>query len=158
MIDTASPAKADAVLDALRNALDTLPVKMWRTNSDPEAMMTAWVRGEPPEGFTIDDRVKLRDGNGGKVSVTDRSAQSGEVLQLIDSGAVVHELAMTLEGEASFVFSSSAIKRITLPDIAPQEGEPLTEEEEANANLILSGTAVARIYEALTAELGGLAE
>ena len=82
----------------------------------------------------------------------------GEVLQLIDSGAVVHELAMTLEGEASFVFSSSAIKRITLPDIAPQEGEPLTEEEEANANLILSGTAVARIYEALTVELGGLAE
>ena len=42
--------------------------------------------------------------------------------------------------------------------ISPQEGEPLTEEEEANANLILSGTAVARIYEALTAELGGLAE
>ena len=116
------------------------------------------MRGEPPEGFTIDDRVKLRDDNGGKVSVTDRSAQSGEVLQLIDSGAVVHELAMTLEGEASFVFSSSAIKRITLPDIAPQEGEPLTEEEAANANLILSGTVVARIYEALTAELGGLAE
>ena len=158
VIDTASPAKADAVLDALRNALDTLPVKAWRTNSDPEAMMTAWVRGEPPEGFTIDDRVKLRDDNGGKVSVTDRSAQSGEVLQLIDSGAVVHELAMTLEGEASFVFSSSAIKRITLPDIAPQDGEPLTEEEEANANLILSGTAVARIYEALTVELGGLVE
>ena len=60
--------------------------------------------------------------------------------------------------EASFVFSSSSIKRITLPDIAPQEGEPLTEEEEANANLILSGTAVARIYEALTVELGGLSD
>ena len=159
VIDTASASKAEAVLDALRNALDEFPARFWRTQQVPESAMTIWVSTqEPPEGMTIDDRVKLADHDGGTVSVVNRDATSAEVIQLItEGGAVVSELALTLEDVASFVLANSTLKRLAYLDIQEEaKGDPLSQEEEANADLVLSGDAVRKVVVALTAELGGL--
>jgi len=159
VIDTSSASKAEAVLDALRNALDEFPARFWRTQQVPESAMTIWVSTqEPPEGMTIDDRVKLADHDGGTVSVVNRDATSAEVIQLItEGGAVVSELALTLEDVASFVLANSTLKRLAYLDIQEEaKGDPLSQEEEANADLILSGDAVRKVVVALTAELGGL--
>ena len=159
VIDTASNSKVDAVLDALRNALDEFPARFWRTQQVPESAMTIWVSTqEPPEGMTIDDRVKLADHDGGTVSVVNRDATSAEVIQLItEGGAVVSELALTLEDVASFVLANSTLKRLAYLDIQEEaKGDPLSQEEEANAELVLSGDAVRKVVVALTAELGGL--
>ena len=161
VIDTASASKAEAVLDALRSALDEFPVRFWRTKQVPESAMTLWVSTqEPPEGMTIDDRVKLADHDGGTVSVVNRDATSAEVIQLItEGGAVVSELALTLEDVASFVLANGTLKRLAYLDIQEEaKGDPLSQEEEANADLILSGDAVRKVVVALTAELGGLME
>ena len=159
VIDTASANKAEAALDALRNALDEFPAQFWRTQQVPESAMTLWVSTqEPPEGMTIDDRVKLADHDGGTVSVVNRDATSAEVIQLItEGGAVVSELALTLEDVASFVLANSTLKRLAYLDIQEEaKGDPLSQEEEANADLVLSGDAVRKVVVALTAELGGL--
>ena len=159
VIDTSSASKAEAALDALRNALDEFPVRFWRTQQVPESAMTIWVSTqEPPEGMTIDDRVKLADHDGGTVSVVNRDATSAEVIQLItEGGAVVSELALTLEDVASFVLANSTLKRLAYLDIQEEaKGDPLSQEEEANADLVLSGDAVRKVVVALTAELGGL--
>ena len=159
VIDTASASKAEAALDALRNALDEFPARFWRTQQVPESAMTLWVSTqEPPEGMTIDDRVKLADHDGGTVSVVNRDATSAEVIQLItEGGAVVSELALTLEDVASFVLANSTLKRLAYLDIQEEaKGDPLSQEEEANADLVLSGDAVRKVVVALTAELGGL--
>ena len=159
VIDTSSANKAEAALDALRNALDEFPARFWRTQQVPESAMTLWVSTqEPPEGMTIDDRVKLADHDGGTVSVVNRDATSAEVIQLItEGGAVVSELALTLEDVASFVLANSTLKRLAYLDIQEEaKGDPLSQEEEANADLVLSGDAVRKVVVALTAELGGL--
>ena len=161
VIDTASNSKAEAALDALRSALDEFPVRFWRTHREPELSMSEWVEmRHPPEGMTIDDRVKLADHDGGTVSVMNRDATSAEVIQLItEGGAVVSELALTLEGAVSFVLANGTLKRLTYLDIQDEaKGDPLSQEEEANADLILSGDAVRKVVVALTAELGGLME
>lgn len=158
VIDTASNSKAEAALDALRSALDEFPVRFWRTHREPELSMSEWVEmRHPPEGMTIDDRVKLADHDGGTVSVVNRDATSAEVIQLItEGGAVVSELALTLEDVASFVLANGTLKRLTYLDIQDEaKGDPLSQEEEANADLILSGDAVRKVVVALTAELGG---
>lgn len=159
VIDTASASKAEAVLDALRSALDEFPVRFWRTHREPELSMSEWVEmRHPPEGMTIDDRVRLADHDGGTVSVVNRDATSAEVIQLItEGGAVVSELALTLEDVASFVLANGTLKRLAYLDIQEEaKGDPLSQEEEANADLILSGDAVRKVVVALTAELGGL--
>ena len=159
VIDTASNSKVDAVLDALRSAMNEFRVRFWRTQQVPESAMTLWVSTqEPPEGMTIDDRVKLADHDGGTVSVVNRDATSAEVIQLItEGGAVVSELALTLEDVASFVLANSTLKRLAYLDIQEEaKGDPLSQEEEANADLVLSGDAVRKVVVALTAELGGL--
>lgn len=158
VIDSASAGKVDAVLSALAGAVDGLQIKPFRTKEAPEGAMTAWVRSEPPPCLDIDDRVKLRDTEGGKVTVVERSATSQEVLQLIDSGAVVQELAVTLDGAYSFVMAGSVIKRLEILNLTEQPGEPLTAEEEQAANLILSGAAVNAIFGFMVGELGGLAD
>ena len=161
VIDTASANKAEAALDALRSALDEFPARFWRTQHVRESAMTLWVSTqEPPEGMTIDDRVKLADHDGGTVSVMNRDATSAEVIQLItEGGAVVSELALTLEGAVSFVLANGTLKRLAYLDIQEEaKGDPLSQEEEANADLILSGDAVRKVVVALTAELGGLME
>ena len=159
VIDTASNSKVDAVLDALHSAMNEFRVRFWRTQQVPESAMTIWVSTqEPPEGMTIDDRVKLADHDGGTVSVVNRDATSAEVIQLItEGGAVVSELALTLEDVASFVLANGTLKRLAYLDIQEEaKGDPLSQEEEANADLILSGDAVRKVVVALTAELGGL--
>lgn len=160
VVDTPSQARAEDVLEQLM-AADALPpvVKMWRTNLGRSGQMGVWVENDtPPAGMTIDDRAKARDHNGGVIAVSDRPATSGEMVSIIAEGCTVMELGMTLEGVASFVLTESgAIKRMTLAvgEESPQ-GERLTREEEENADLILSGTAVSQILDALTLALGGI--
>ena len=125
-------------------------MRFWRTQQVPESAMTLWVSTqEPPEGMTIDDRVKLADHDGGTVSVVNRDATSAEVIQLItEGGAVVSELALTLEDVASFVLANGTLKRLAYLDIQGEaKGDPLSQEEEANADLILSGDAVRKVYQ-----------
>ena len=73
-----------------------------------------------------------------------------EVIQLITEGGA---------GAVSFVLANSTLKRMYFLDIQEEaKGDPLSQEEEANADLILSGDAVRKVVVALTAELGGLME
>ena len=60
---------------------------------------------------------------------------------------------------ASFVLANGTLKRLAYLDIQGEaKGDPLSQEEESNADLILSGDAVRKVVVALTAELGGLME
>ena len=165
IIDTPSAGRAEDVLDALRSATDNppipFPVKMWRTERSPHACMTEWVATQdPPDSLTIDDSVKLIDHNGGKVSVSQRSATSAEVIQLItESGATVSDLAMTMEDVASFIFTGQSLRRLSYLDVKDDPtGDPLTEEEQSAADLILSGDAIRKVVSCLTDAMGGEVE
>ena len=161
VVDTASQSRAEDVLEQLRTAEALPPARLWKTNLSRSSQMGLWVEShEPPEGMTIDDRAKARDSNGGVITVSDRSAVSEEMVGAVADGCIVMELGMTLEGVASFVLTESgAIKRLVLVSggESPQK-KPLSNEEEENADLILSGSAVSQILDALTVALGGLEE
>ncbi|MDP1941812.1 MAG: recombination-associated protein RdgC, partial [Gallionella sp.] len=61
IIDAASAAKGEELLEFLHKTLDDLPVKPLHTELSPVAAMTDWLAGDnAPAGFTIDRELELR--------------------------------------------------------------------------------------------------
>ena len=61
VVDAASPAKAEELLELLRKSVDGLTARIVDTEQSPSAAMTGWVAsGEAPSGFTLDQDLFLR--------------------------------------------------------------------------------------------------
>jgi recombination associated protein RdgC len=127
VIDAASPARAEEVLDALRDSLDELPVKMVKTQLSPVSVMTAWLAANEATGnFTIDLDCELR-------AVTDEKAAVRYVRHALDgkdvqdhlaAGKLPTRLAMTFDDRVSFILTEKMeIKRVAFLDVIKEEAE-----------------------------------
>lgn len=83
VIDAASSAKADELLEQLGKTMEELPVKLLRTEISPVAAMTNWLAGDKaPSGFTIDRELELRAEGDGRATVRyARHALEGEEIR-----------------------------------------------------------------------------
>jgi recombination associated protein RdgC len=115
VIDAASPARAEEVLDALRDTLDELPVKMVKTQLSPVSVMTAWLAANEATGnFTIDLDCELRAVTDEKAAVRYvRHALDGKDMQdHLAAGKLPTRLAMTFDDRVSFILTEKMeIKR-----------------------------------------------
>lgn len=70
IIEAASSAKAEKLLERLSKTLGDLPVKPLHNKLSPVAAMTGWLAGEnAPAGFTIDRELELRATGESKATV-----------------------------------------------------------------------------------------
>src|SRR5690606_11468422 len=61
VIDAASSAKCDEVMQLLNKSLDRLGARGLQTKESPSAVMTGWLADDAgPDGFTIDQDTELR--------------------------------------------------------------------------------------------------
>lgn len=163
-IDAASPARAEEILDALRDSLDALPVKMVKTVQSPVAVMTAWLAaGEAEHGFTVDQDCELE-------AVTDqhsavryvRHALDGEDVQAhLAAGKQPTRLALTFDDRVSFILTEKMeVKRLAFLDTIKEEAEKQAEaaDMQMEADFALMTGELARLIPALILALGGEAE
>lgn len=61
VVDAASPARAEEVLEHLRNTLGELPVTRLETETSPQGAMTQWLTaGDAPGQFSLDSECELK--------------------------------------------------------------------------------------------------
>jgi recombination associated protein RdgC len=164
VIDAASPAKAEEVLEHLKGTLDDLPLRLLRTRVAPGTAMTGWLAGnEAPAGFTIDRDCELSAVGEDKAVVRYvRHALDGEEIgRHIAAGKAVTRLAMTWRDRISFVLTEQLqVKRLAFLDILKDEAERQVEGggDLFEADFALMSGELAPLMADLTAALDGEAE
>lgn len=119
-VDSATPAKAELLLQLLRETLGSLPACRVETRLDPCDAMTFWLKHEAPERFTIDsDGVLVAPGGeGAKATLRAQDMGPDEVLEHLAAGKLVAQLAMSWNDRLSFVLTDRMqIKRLATLDL-----------------------------------------
>ena len=161
VVDASSPARAEEILDALRDSLDELPVKMVKTQLSPVSVMTDWLMANQATGnFTIDLDCELR-------AVTDEKAAVRYVRHALDgkdvqdhlaAGKLPTRLAMTFDDRISIILTEKMeIKRVAFLDIIKEEAERQGDaaDMQMEADFALMSGELSRLIPALLEVLGG---
>ena len=161
IIEAASSAKADELLEQLGKTVDDLPVKLLHTELSPVAAMTNWLAGEnAPAGFTIDRELELRATGESKATVryANHALEGEEILAHIAAGKRATRLGLTWNDRISFVLTEQLqIKRLEFLDIIKEESTTLADnaDEMFDLDFTLMTGELARMLADLTEALGG---
>ena len=161
VVDAVSAGRAQELLDALRDSLDELPVKMVKTQLSPVSVMTDWLTANQAAGnFTIDLDCELR-------AVTDEHAAVRYVHHTLDgkdvqdhlaAGKLPTRLALTFDDRISIILTEKMeIKRVAFLDIIKEEAERQGDatDMQVEADFALMSGELARLIPALVNVLGG---
>jgi len=160
-VDASSPARAEDVLEMLRQSLDSFPLALLRTELSPVSAMADWLAGdEAPSGFTIDQDCELRSVTEDKAAVryVRHSLEGDEVKGHLAAGKLPTRLALTFDDRISFVLTEKLeIKRLDFLDVVRDQIEGSAEDAEAlfNAEFALMTGELARLLPAVVEVLGG---
>lgn len=161
VVDAASSAKADELIESLRDVLDALPLRLLDTERSPASVMAEWlVAGGAPGAFTIDRDCELR-------AVTDEKAavryvrhplEGEEIPAHLAAGKVPTRLGLTFDDRISFILTERLeIKRLGFLDIVQEAAEKnaVSGDEQFEADFVLMTSELQRFFPALVAALGG---
>lgn len=162
IVDSASPARAEALIGQLRNTLGRFPATPLKTNSSLSAMMTHWLgEARTPRGFALGHECELKHPNpdGGIVSCKKQDLESGEIQSHIKQGKQVVKLALQWQERLSCVLHEDlSIKRLRFEDII-KEAESETEADDPvsrfDLDFSLMALELAAFIPALLEALGG---
>lgn len=164
VVDTASAARAEAVLDHLKLTLNDLPVRLLRTQTAPATAMTAWLAaGDAPPGFSIDRDCELRAAGVEKAVVryVRHPLDGEEIGRHIANGKTVTRLALTWRERISFVLTEQLqLKRLVFLDVLKETAEKQADGGEAllEANFAIMGGELPQLFSDLSAALDGEAD
>ncbi|MBL8442439.1 MAG: recombination-associated protein RdgC [Zoogloeaceae bacterium] len=161
-IDAPSQTRAEDVLEALRQALETLPLSLVRTEHSPASAMADWLAGgEAPDGFTIDQDCELRAVTEDKAAVryVRHALEGDEVRAHLEGGKMPTRLALTYDERVSFVLTEKMeVKRLDFLDVVKEKvDESGAEDARAifDAGFALMTGEIALLLPALVDALGG---
>ncbi|MDD4979480.1 MAG: recombination-associated protein RdgC [Gallionella sp.] len=161
IIEAASSAKADELLEQLGKTVDNFPVQLLQTELSPVAAMTDWLaREQAPAGFSIDRELELRSSDASKATVryANHALEGKEILAHIANGKRVTRLGMTWNDRISFVLNEHLqLKRIDFLEIIKEESSKVADNEDEMFELdftLMTGE-LAKMLTDLTQALGG---
>ncbi len=161
VMDAASPAKAETVLEQLSKTLGCFPLSLLHTQLAPTAAMTDWlVSGEAPAGFSIDRELELRASGEGKATVryANHALEGEDIGKHIAAGKRATRLGLTWRDRISLVLTEQLhIKKLTFLDILKEASNASADSVEAQfeADFVLMASELAGLLDALVEALGG---
>jgi len=138
-IDASSRSRAEDVLDLLRETLGSLKVTPLATQSLPIRAMTTWLEdtASRPSDLQLGDNFELKaKGDDGVVRARQVDLDSDEMQQLLESGRQASKLALSLEGQLSFVMNDDlSLKSLRFGDALIEEADHSDDGDDALARL-----------------------
>lgn len=162
VVDATSAARAEEILDHLRETLGSLKITPFSTADMPATSMTSWLR-EPstrPEWLSMGGDATLKaPGDDTTFAIRSGDMDGEEVETMLNNGSVVSKLTLNCEGQASFELDSElALKKIKLDDRVIEEGQEVEEEDpigRLETDFIIMADALSTLYGLLEEALGG---
>jgi recombination associated protein RdgC len=160
VVDAATPAKAEELLERLNKSVDDLPVRTLHTERSPSGAMTEWLQtGEAPPGFSIDRDLELCAADDGKATVryVRHALEGEEIQQHIAAGKTATKLGLTWNDRIAFVLSEQLqIKRLAFLDILKENADQGDNaDEQFDIDFALMTGEVAKLLADVVEALGG---
>ncbi|TGD72696.1 recombination-associated protein RdgC [Mangrovimicrobium sediminis] len=164
-VDAGSAARAEELLNLLRECLGNFPVVLPQVNQSPAACMTGWLAHRNlPDDFTLAEECELREPGeeGGVVRCRGVDLLSEEVEIHLNAGKQVVRLALDWEERVSLVLAEDlCLRRLKFSDELMKENEDIPEADDAarlDADFALMSDAVTALQARVLALFGGEAE
>ncbi|WP_374352964.1 recombination-associated protein RdgC [Chitinimonas sp.] len=160
-VDSASAAKAELLIQFLRETLGSLPTKLPQTQLDPVTAMSTWLEHNAPGNFTLDADCVLKAPGEGGAQVTCRRHDLGseEVQMHLKSGKLVTQLALSWDDRIAFVLTEKLeIKRLQFLDLLQDQIKDANADDAAalfDASLTLMVMEGRNLASAVIEALGG---
>ena len=127
VINCSSAKKADDFLNALRDALGTLPVIPLQSKNIPLQAMTNWLlNDEAPNGFEFGHQCELRDPSdeGGTIRCKHQDLTSPEINSHLKSGMTVSKLGLVwTAGIDCMIDENLAVKSLGFDDVIQEAAD-----------------------------------
>lgn len=138
-INVASRARAEDILDLLRETLGSLQVTPLTAQTLPIRAMTEWL-GDPasrPGDMTLGDQVELNaKGDDGVLRARQVDLDGDDIQQLLEGGRQASKLALGIESRLSFVLTDElTLKSLRFGDALIEEADQADDGDDALARL-----------------------
>lgn len=164
VIDAAGAARAESLIETLRETLGSLAVQFLETERSPPMSMASWLMlGDAPMQFTIEQELELQAADKGKpiIRYTRHPLDGKEIRTHISAGMYVTRLGLTWRDRISFVLTEKLqIKRIEFLAISKDQPDGESEIDAADQfdlDFTLMTGELARMLADLSEALGGQA-
>ncbi|NKF21539.1 recombination-associated protein RdgC [Solimonas marina] len=160
IVDSSSPARAEELLEVLRDAVDGLSLELPELSQSPGAAMTAWLAsGEAPGAFALDQECELRGNDQTKPTVRylRHSLATEEICKHISEGKLATRVGLRWNDRVSFVLTDKfEVKKLKFEDIeqAREDTAAQSPEEQFDAEFALFNGECRALLSAITKALG----
>jgi recombination associated protein RdgC len=161
VIDAAGPARADELVETLRDTLGSLAVQFMETERSPQQAMASWlVHGDAPSRFIIDQDLELQaaDANKATVRYTRHPLDAREVQAHIKAGKYPMKLGLTWSDRISFMLTEKLqVKRLEFLEMTKDtaDGGDVDAAEQFDIDFAVMTGELAKLLEDLGEALGG---
>jgi recombination associated protein RdgC len=159
VVDAATLAKADELIETLIKAVDGISLTLIKTNTSPSSAMTSWLAGDDlSSAFTIDRDCELRGAGEEKSTVryVRHPLESEEIARHITAGKEATRLAMTWNDKVSFVLHENLqLKRIAALDILKDRADGIDQEDMFDADFAIMAGELQKLLVDIIDVLGG---
>lgn len=159
LIDSATPARAEELLNLLRDALGRLAVRPLVPRQNPSELMTRWLSGgRLPQSLSLGVHCDLRDPlhAANVVRARQQELASQEIRAHIDAGKQVVGLGLGWKDRLSFVLSEDlALRGLKFSDVT-QRDAALEQDEDAAARFDAEFALMSLEIDALAGDLIGI--
>lgn len=162
VIDAAAPARAEELLEVLRDAVDGLSLELPELAQSPAVAMTAWLAaGNAPDRFDLDQECELRGNDQSKPTVRylRHSLEGAELRKHIADGKQATRLGLRWNQRASLVLTDKfEVKKLRFEDIEKAREDVATQspEEQFDAEFALMSGELAVLLADLQKAMGGV--
>jgi recombination associated protein RdgC len=161
VVDAAGIPRAEELVTALRDALETFPVQLLETENSPARGMASWLMlGDAPLRFSIDQDLELQAADKTKASIRySRHPLEGKEIQAhLSSGKYPTQLGLTWNDRIAFILTEKLqIKRVQFLDINKEkpEDDQRDPQEQFDIDFALMTGELAQLLSDLEQALGG---
>jgi recombination associated protein RdgC len=160
VVDAAGVAKAEELIETLRDTLGSLAVQLIETERSPHTSMALWLKlGEAPLRLTIDQDLELQAANKNKATIryTRHPLEGKEIQAHLSAGMYATRLGLTWNDRIAFVLTEKLqIKRIEFLEMSKDsaDGGELDAAEQFDIDFTVMAGELAKLIDDVLAALG----
>jgi recombination associated protein RdgC len=160
VVDAAGAAKAEELIETLRDTLGSLAVQMVETQRSPQMSMAVWLKlGAAPLRLTIDQDLELKAANQTKATIryAHHPLEGKEIQAHLSAGMYPTRLGLTWNDRIAFVLNEKLqLKRVEFLEMSKDsaDGGDLDEAEQFDIDFTVMAGELAKLLDDVVAALG----